>query len=106
MLLDQKVILVIAVVALSLLVINLRHHSRLLVTEFQQLKLERDSMNIEWGKLLLEEGAWSQHQRIEVTAKTKLGMALPSRDQLVIVSDVFNDVRMNNTRMSERGKRR
>lgn len=101
MLLDQKVFVVITVVVLSLVVINLRHHSRLLVTELQQLKSERDSMNIEWGKLLLEEGAWSQHQRIEVTAKTKLGMALPSRNQLVIVSDVFND-----TRLSERGKRR
>ena len=97
MLLDQKVFVVITVIVLSLVVINLRHHSRLLVTELQQLKSERDSMNIEWGKLLLEEGAWSQHQRIEVTAKTKLGMALPSRNQLVIVSDV---------RISERGKRR
>jgi len=86
-LLDRKFFLAAAVISLSFIVIDFRHHSRLLVTELQQLKSERDEMNIEWGKLLLEEGAWSQHQRIEATAKTRLGMALPTEDNLVIVSE-------------------
>lgn len=87
MLLDRKFLLVVAGVVLSLAVINLRHHNRLLVTELQQLKSVRDSMNIEWGRLLLEEGAWSQHQRVEATAKARLGMALPGQDQLVVVDN-------------------
>ena len=81
----QLVLLTIAVVASSLSVIELRHRNRLLFAELQTLTRERDSLNTEWGQLLLEQGAWSEHRRVEETARARLGMAMPAADQVVVV---------------------
>jgi len=72
------------VLFLSALVIQQRHYSRQLFSELESLKHDRDLLNIEWGKLLLEEGAWSQHQRIESIARSRLGMTMPHPDQIEI----------------------
>jgi len=77
-------LLFIVVIFLSVIVIQQRHYSRQLFSELENLKHGRDSLNIEWGKLLLEEGAWSQHQRIEYIARTQLGMTMPSPDQIEV----------------------
>lgn len=69
----------------AMAVIHSRHSSRLMFAELQELKAERDALDVEWGKLLLEEGAWAQHRRIERTARTRLGMALPLPEQIAIV---------------------
>src|SRR5437879_2555668 len=63
-------------------VVELRHESRVLYAQVQKLQVERDALNVEWGQLLLEEGAWSQHRRIEATARTQLGMELPTTAQI------------------------
>jgi cell division protein FtsL len=60
-------------------VVELRHESRVLYAQLQKLQLQRDTLNVEWGQLLLEEGAWSQHRRIESVARAQLGMELPPR---------------------------
>ena len=68
-------------------VVTLRHQSRLLFVEYQSLQTERDSLNIEWGKLLLEEGAWSEHRRVEALARDRLQMAIPVARRVVIVNE-------------------
>lgn len=78
-------VLVVIVLGLSLTLIELRHRSRLKYAELQTLHQQRDALNVEWGKLLLEEGAWSQHNRIENLARTRLDMILPRPDQIVVV---------------------
>jgi len=75
----------IAVVVTALAVIELRHRNRLLFAELQTVTRERDQLNTEWGQLLLEQGAWSEHRRVEETARVRLGMALPAGDQVVVV---------------------
>lgn len=77
--------LVAAVFLTALLVVTLRHHVRLLSSELQVLQAERDALDIEWGKLLLEEGAWSEHRRVETVARQRLGMAIPDSKQVVIL---------------------
>jgi cell division protein FtsL len=67
-------------------VVELRHESRVLYAQVQKLQHERDALNVEWGQLLLEEGAWSQHRRIEAVARAQLGMELPDAQQLRIVA--------------------
>ena len=79
------VVLSCAVLAAATAVIHTRHSSRLMFAQLQELKAERDALDIEWGKLLLEEGAWAQHRRIEQTARTRLGMALPLPEQIAII---------------------
>jgi cell division protein FtsL len=75
----------IAVVITALTVVELRHRNRLLFAELQTVTRERDQLNTEWGQLLLEQGAWSEHRRVEETARVRLGMALPAGDQVVVV---------------------
>ena len=67
-------------------VVELRHESRVLYAQVQKLQQERDTLNVEWGQLLLEEGAWSQHRRIESVARAQLGMELPGAQQVRVVT--------------------
>jgi cell division protein FtsL len=74
-------------------VVKLRQDSRVLYAQLQKLQTERDSLNVEWGQLLLEEGAWSQHRRIEATARADLGMQLPSTQQLQVMALPGSEIR-------------
>jgi cell division protein FtsL len=76
--------ILVVILVLSTLVIQQRHYSRQLFSELESLKHNRDLLNIEWGKLLLEEGAWSQHQRIESLARSRLAMTIPRPDQIEV----------------------
>jgi cell division protein FtsL len=78
--------LLVAVVAVSaVLVVELRHENRVAFAKLQSLQQQRDALDVEWGKLLLEEGAWAQHRRVESTARKELSMRLPQSDQVVMV---------------------
>ena len=81
----QLALLTVAVVACALIVIELRHRNRLQFAELQTVTRERDALNTERGQLLLEQGAWSEQRRVEETARARLGMALPSNEQVVVV---------------------
>ena len=78
-------LLLAAVVLSSLAVVDQRHRARVHFVELQKLQLERDALNVEWGQLLLEQGAWSEQRRIEATARARLGLALPTPDQVTVV---------------------
>jgi cell division protein FtsL len=65
-------------------VVYARHESRKLFVGLQQLERERDNLNIEWGRLQLEQGAWSSHGRIERIAREKLEMRMPEGASMVI----------------------
>lgn len=78
-------VLLTAVVLCSLLVVQTRQESRQLFARLQALQTERDALNTEWERLLLEEAAWSQHRRIESTARARLGMDLPGAERIVVV---------------------
>jgi len=79
------VALVVAVVVCAISVVELRNRNRQLYAQLQTLQSERDAHVTEWGRLLLEEGAWSQQRRIEATARTRLGMDLPNPRQIIVV---------------------
>jgi len=81
-----SITLVLLVVISALAVVGLRHQSRVSFAELQSLRTERDNLDIEWGRLLLEQGAWSQHQRVESIARTKLGMKTPEAREVVILN--------------------
>ncbi|HEX9811871.1 MAG TPA: cell division protein FtsL [Burkholderiales bacterium] len=74
-----------AVLVVAMLVVALRHESRLLFAQLQTLRSERDALNTEWGQLLLEEGTWSEHRRIEQMARTRLDMHIPGRDRIIVL---------------------
>lgn len=88
------VALIAAVVCSALLVVTMRHESRLAFARLTVLEQKRDELNIEWGKLLLEQGTWSQNARIEKLARTRLDMNLPDPDRVVMM-DLRSQTAMN-----------
>lgn len=75
-----------AILICAVLVVEVRHESRMLFTQVQGLQAERDALNTEWEKLLLEEGTWGQHRRVEEAARMRLDMAIPGHDRIVVVT--------------------
>jgi cell division protein FtsL len=78
-------LLAFTVVVFASLVVEMRHRNRDEFAELQRLTTQRDTLDTEWGKLLLEEGTWSQHRRVEAIARTRLGMATPKAGQVVVL---------------------
>jgi cell division protein FtsL len=81
----RLILLLAAVILVAIAVIQTRHESRRLFAELQTQRSERDALNTEWGKLLLEEGAWSQHRRIEAMARQRLNMNTPDAAHIRVV---------------------
>lgn len=81
----KLIILGLLVLVSAIGIVELRHRNRTVFAHLQSLQQVRDALEVEWGRLLLEEGAWSQHRRIESTATRKLGMNMPGNAQVVMV---------------------
>ena len=77
--------LAIVVLASAIGVIYSKHESRKLFVELDLLKKERDQMNVEWGRLQLEQSTLATHGRIERIAKKRLNMVTPEYEQVLIV---------------------
>jgi cell division protein FtsL len=67
-------------------VVYAKHQSRKLFVELEALKTSRDNMNIEWGKLQLEQSTWATPNRVESIARSQLDMQIPTPDKVVIVT--------------------
>ncbi|RMG57308.1 MAG: cell division protein FtsL [Gammaproteobacteria bacterium] len=78
-------LLSLAVLVSALGVVESRHQSRKLFVELQQLERTRDDLEIEWGRLQLEQAAWATHGRIERIARERLGMHLPRADETTVI---------------------
>lgn len=83
---DSLLWLVAGCMVCAVAVVESRHESRVLYAQVQKLQHQRDALNVEWGQLLLEEGAWAQHRRIESVARSQLGMELPAASQVRVVT--------------------
>jgi cell division protein FtsL len=59
-----------------------RHETRKLFSALQELQAEHNELDREWGQLLLEQGTWGTHGRIEDIARDKLNMTLPDVEQI------------------------
>ena len=79
-------LLSLTIIATSLGVVYTKHRSRKLFVELQDLQAERDQLNIDWGRLLLEQSTWATPTRIESAARERLGMHVPDPDAVVILS--------------------
>ena len=59
-----------------------RHETRKLFSVLQELQVRHSELDREWGQLLLEQGTWGTHGRIEDIARDKLNMTLPKVEQI------------------------
>ena len=81
------VIMVSVAVVLSsaLALVYAKHNNRNLFIELQELQSGRDSLNVEWGRLQLEQSTFATHSYIEGTARRDLQMELPAQKATVMV---------------------
>lgn len=79
-------VLLTVVVGSAIGVIYSKHRSRRLFVQLQEVQQERDQLNIEWGRLQLEQGAWATRGRIERIARERLDMRMPNQNDMVILS--------------------
>jgi cell division protein FtsL len=78
-------LLLVLVMSSAFAVIYSKHQSRKLFVEVQQLKKQMDALNVEWGRLQLEQSAWSAHGRIERIARNKSAMTIPLANEIVYI---------------------
>jgi cell division protein FtsL len=74
-----------AVLASAIAVVWTRHQSRVLFIQLSQLQGQRDELNIEYGRLELEQATWAEPRRIDSEARTKLGMFAPRPQDVQLV---------------------
>ena len=79
------VLLTAAVMSSAIGVINAKHQTRTAFVELQALIKSRDDMQVDWGRLQLEQAAWSTHGRVEQIASSRLNMILPAEDSIKII---------------------
>ena len=87
---QQRIVLLAAVLFMTVMVsaigmVYSKHKTRMLFVEMEQLNKEVVNLNTEWGRLQLEQSAWSDHSRIERIARDRLGMAIPEPEQVAFI---------------------
>jgi cell division protein FtsL len=77
--------LVLALIGTGIAVVHSRHQHRLNFIELNQLEAERDELNIDFGRLQLEQATWGETFRIERVAREQLGMRSPEPTEIRVV---------------------
>ena len=78
-------VLVVANIASALAVVYARHQHRQLFVQLSRLDRTRDELNIEFGRLQLEQATWAESNRIDQVARDRLGMKFPEGNETVVV---------------------
>lgn len=78
-------VMMILVLFSAVAVVMTKHAGRSEFVVMQQLENQRDQLNEEWGRLLLEESTWASPGRVEQQAGNKLNMQVPTSDNTVMV---------------------
>ena len=76
------------VVAVSgIWVVTAKHQARQLFIELEALNRENDRLQVDWGRLQIEQSTWATHSRIELLARQHLNLGLPSNEQVLVVME-------------------
>lgn len=78
-------LLIFSVFVTALHVVLAQHQARRLFVEIQSLEKNRDDLNEEWTRLLLEQSTWATNARIETVARNELDMSMPDKSSLYII---------------------
>lgn len=78
-------VLAIVCVVSAMALVYTRHEARKLFIELERLTAERDSLNIEWGQLQIEQSTWATHARIEKVAAEELSLTRPATTEIFVI---------------------
>ena len=68
-------------------VIYTKYLTRFHFSQLQDLRAQRDAIDVEWNRLRLEEAALSTHARVESKARRELGMFAPKAGEVLLIED-------------------
>jgi len=84
----------ISVIVMGLLVLSSavgvvysRHENRKMFVVLQAMQEQRDDMNVEWGKLQIEQSTWATHSRVASKAISQLNMIVPKTENVRIIEN-------------------
>ena len=78
-------VLLVANIASAIGVVYARHEHRQLFVALDRLTHQRDELNIEFGRLQLEQATWAESNRVDQIARTRLGMKFPEGAEIEVV---------------------
>lgn len=81
-------VMVLLVVISAIASVYAKHESRRSFTELQVLISERDRLEVEWGKLQIEQSTWSTYARVEQLARKQMNMRNPDPSRTLLLSRV------------------
>lgn len=79
--------LVVTIMASAIGSVYAKHEARKLFTELQALSTERDTMEVDWGRLQIEQSTWSTYGRVEQLARDQMKMRLPPPDHVSLLAE-------------------
>ena len=79
------VVLLACTIASAIGVVFMRHRHRQLFVELSRLEHARDELNIEFGRLQLEQATWAESNRVDQVARARLGMVFPRTEDIVVL---------------------
>ncbi len=79
------IVLLACTIASAIGVVFMRHRHRQLFVELSKLEYARDELNIEFGRLQLEQATLAQATRVDQEARGRLGMKFPEAADIVVI---------------------
>ncbi len=79
--------LFVVVMASAIAGVYAKHESRKLFTELQKLSNERDQMEVDWGRLQIEQSTWSTYGRVEQLAREQMQMTMPPPESVSLLAE-------------------
>ena len=79
------VVMAVLVVSSAITCVFARHESRSQFTYLQSLIAQRDLLEVDWGRLQIEQSTWSTYARIERQARKRMAMRLPMPEEIQVV---------------------
>jgi cell division protein FtsL len=79
------VLLVVALMLSAIAVIFSKYQSRLVFMEIQKKEKELDDYEVEWGRLQLELTTLTEENRVEIEARNRLMLTLPTQDKIIYI---------------------
>ena len=79
------VLLLTAITGSALGVVMTSFTSRHILNDLHKLEQQRNELQVEWGKLLLEQSSLVAQGKVEDTAVSALNMEVPDMDQVVVL---------------------
>ncbi|MGD2117490.1 MAG: cell division protein FtsL [Chromatiales bacterium] len=74
-----------AVLLSAVAVTHSQFESRKLFSELENLRVQRDAIVVDWGRLQIELATWAEQGRVAEKATAELDMTVPDINRIVVI---------------------